>query len=144
MVNPHVAPNTVGVGDYTASLIVTHGGIHNSPNAISCKSGTDPIPALFSVMEEESVVVTCFNIKVTPGEITLNFSPETPDTEKPVWAVYKVGALSTADNIPVIFTNRCFPDPGRDTAIYLIIKHTEGYVLIAGGVTADSGNPDRI
>ncbi len=82
-------------------------------------------------------------MKRSPGEITLNFGREASDTEKPVCTVYCNGAFSTADNIPVMFTNRCFPERGVDTAIYLIIKHTDGYVMVAGGVTADSGNPDR-
>ncbi len=45
MVNPHVAPNTRESGDYPARLIVTHGGIHNSPSAMTKKSGTETIPA---------------------------------------------------------------------------------------------------
>lgn len=95
------------------------------------------------VSEEETLVVPCFNIKVSPGEITLNFMSEASDTEKPVCTVYSYGAFPTADNIPFIFTNRCLPERGVDTAAYLIIKHTDGYVISAGGVTADSGNPDR-
>ncbi len=31
-----------------------------------------------------------------------------------------------------------------DTAIYLIIKHTDGYGVGAGGRTADLGKPDRM
>lgn len=83
-------------------------------------------------------------MKVAPGEITVNLVPITPDPEKPVKVVYVYNALPTADNIPVILTNRCLPERGVDTAIYLIIKHTDGYVVRAGGVTADSGNPDRV
>lgn len=138
-----MSTNTSGVGDYTASLVITHGGIPNSPNAITCKTGADAMPADLRVSEEETNVVPCDNIKVTPGEITVNLLSDAPDTEKPVKTVYLYGALSTADNIPFIFTNRCLPEPGVDTAIYLIIKHTEGYVLITGGRAADSGNPDR-
>ncbi len=49
-----MAPNTVLRGDYTASLLLTHGGIHNSPVAITKCTGTDPIPAVFDRIEEES------------------------------------------------------------------------------------------
>lgn len=111
--------------------------------AITVKTGTIVIPALFDVIEEESNVVPRLNIKSTPGEITVNFVSMASDTESPVKAVYEYGALSTADNIPLIFANRRLTERGVDTAIYLIIKHTDGYGVISGGVTADSGKPDR-
>lgn len=122
---------------------MTHGGMPNSPGAITKKPGTEAIPADFDVLEEETLVVPCLNIKVPPGEIPLNLGTSASDTEKPVCTVYSYGAFSTADNIPVMLTNRCLPERGVDTAMYLIIKHTDGYVISAGGVAADSGNPDR-
>lgn len=139
VVNPSVTPNAVGVGDYAAVSLVTHGGIHNSSVYITECTGSIRMPAVFDRIDEESEVVPEFNIKSAPGEITVNFVSVASDTECPVKVVYDYGALSTADNIPLMFATRCFPERGVDTAMYLIIKHTDGYVVHSGGATADYG-----
>lgn len=143
VVTMHVTSNAVYVGDETAVVSMSHGGIHNSPSVIPLNPGTKIIPTDFEDMVNPEVV-TMEKMKVTPTELTGNLSINSTDTEKAVETVYKYGTTPTADNMPGMFHSTCLPEPGVDAAAYLVIKPSGGYGIITGGATAELGKPDPV
>lgn len=144
VVETPVSINTAGVGDYTAVLDLSHGGIRNTPSYISGDSGAEIIPAENNDTDVPAVV-SKENIKSRHAEITGNLSADAVDAfvTAVVVNLSKELALAPADNIPVILHSHCLVEDGVVAATELSIKRTGGYGVMSGGVAADIGKPDR-